>query len=934
MDSVTKEKQIFSTVYVYICAVIAAFILISVSSFFFTCRIDRKYINSEAEHAIASMEEKISVNLIEPEIFLSNYSEIIRSAIMQGEDEAGVSIIIKNITNYYLNDNSLLPGFSSIHGYFLTLGDVYISGLNWMPDNHDFNIYNRLWYTAAIEAGGVIASTEPYYDAIAGGTIISYARQLFDDDGRSLGIICLDINLGKILRYTTDIEITANSYGILLDQNFNIIAHSYLYQTGMPLSESIEKDFARFVNNPEQGLDISGKRAKNFKRQNVILFFREIINGWHLGIVIPANEYNKNLSNTALLLILLDIIFLVSLFLLLYKILLIIQKSDMRTKQKSSFLATISHEIRTPLNAILGMTEIQMQNASHPPSTSEAFIKINSSGNLLLSIINDLLDFSKIEAGKLELTPVNYEVASMINDVVQLNYIRHESKPVEFKLDIDENIPSKLTGDELRIKQILNNLLSNAFKYTDSGSVTLKASAECVGRGGGAVLVTLIFYVIDTGQGMTQDQVNKLFDEYSRFNMEANRATEGTGLGMTITRNLVDLMYGKIEVKSAAGEGTTVMVRLPQKNSGLGISGVIGKELAENLKQFRIGNTVRIKRARITHEYMPYGRILIVDDVETNLYVAKGLMAPYGLNIDLAASGIEAIEKIKNGNEYDIVFMDHMMPKMDGIEAAKILRGMGYTRPIVALTANAIYGQADIFLKNGFDGFISKPIDIRQLNVSLNRLIRDRQPAAVVEAAHREKLEMEKKSGAGAVQSVDSGLAEIFARDAEKSVAVMEACLLNGFQDEENIHMYVINVHAMKSALANIGEPELSAAALRLEQAGRDKNINVIVSESPEFIEALRAVIKEINSRNEDNLNISDSEDSIKYLREKLTIIRESCSVFDKKPAKNTLNDLKEKSWSQNTKELINAIAEHLLHSEFDNACALADEYLNKENQS
>jgi len=273
-----------------------------------------------------------------------------------------------------------------------------------------------------------------------------------------------------------------------------------------------------------------------------------------------------------------------------------------------------------------------------------------------------------------------------------------------------------------------------------------------------------------------------------------------------------------------------------------------------------------------------------------------------------------------------------MMPKMDGIEAAKLIREMGYTRPIVALTANALAGQAEVFLKNGFDGFISKPIDVRQLNVSLNRLIRDKQPAEVVEAANREKAEMDKKHGIGENQPVDSQLAEIFARDAEKSAAVLKSCLQKNFQSESEWQLYVINVHAMKSALANIGKSELSATALRLEQAGREKDMNVMSSETHGFLDALRTVIKEMKPKDEDNETGEDAEDALVFLREKLAVIKDACLAFDKKTVKNTLNELREKTWSHNTKELLNKIAEHLLHSEFDNAASLADEYMkNKE---
>ena len=430
---------------------------------------------------------------------------------------------------------------------------------------------------------------------------------------------------------------------------------------------------------------------------------------------------------------------------------------------------------------------------------------------------------------------------------------------------------------------------------------------------------------------MTPEQINKLFDEYTRFNLEANRTTEGAGLGMTITRNLIDLMYGKINVKSSVGEGTTVNVRLPQKTDGIGIRGILGKEVTENLRNFKLANVIQLKKTQITHEYMPYGKILIVDDVETNLYVAKGLMMPYGLKIDLATSGFEALDKVKAGNNYNIIFMDHMMPKMDGIETTRQLRNMGYNNSIVALTANAIAGQAEMFLKNGFDAFISKPIDIRQLNASLNKLIRDKQPQEVIEAAHKEKAELDKnKNGDGShgYQQIDIQLAEIFARDAEKAIKAIDSCMHNSLNTESDLQLYIINIHAMKSALANIGEKELSATAFRLEQSGREKDMNVILSETSDFIEKLSLVVEEIKKKNKDNETAEDSTDAIVLLKEKLAVIKDACSAYDKKTAKNTLAELKEKTWSSETKELLNLTAEHLLHSEFDEASTLLEKYL------
>jgi PAS domain S-box-containing protein len=415
---------------------------------------------------------------------------------------------------------------------------------------------------------------------------------------------------------------------------------------------------------------------------------------------------------------------------------------------KSSFLARMSHEIRSPMNVILGITEMQLEKEGLPPDMRDALGRVYNSGYLLLKIINDILDLSKIEAGKLELMPVNYDVASVISDTVQLNVVRFDSKPIQFELKADENIPITLFGDELRIKQILNNILSNAFKYTDSGKVTMSVVAEYkMSEQGELPCMMLIFRVSDTGRGMTREQVDKLFDEYTRFNLEASHATEGTGLGMSITNRLVHLMNGEIMVESELNKGSTFTVRLPQGIvSG---AGVFGKELSESINRYSIGKTAQMKKsAQIIREYIPYGKVLVVDDMEPNLYVARGLLSPYGLSIETAISGIEALDKVKKGLIFDIIFMDHFMPGMDGIETVKMIRDAGYTHPIVALTANVLAGQADMFLKSGFNGFISKPIDVRELDGILNRLVRDRYPDETVEAARRLKESLVKRSGA------------------------------------------------------------------------------------------------------------------------------------------------------------------------------------------
>jgi signal transduction histidine kinase/CheY-like chemotaxis protein len=399
--------------------------------------------------------------------------------------------------------------------------------------------------------------------------------------------------------------------------------------------------------------------------------------------------------------------------------------AESASRAKSAFLATMSHEIRTPLNAIIGLADIQLQKNTDEGARGD-IKKIHNSGNDLLNIINDILDISKIEAGGFELIPVEYESARMIHNTVQVNRVRVGSKPIGFELELDENIPKKLYGDELRVKQILNNLLSNAIKYTAEGKVKLSLLwKDCEGENTGV----LVCSVNDTGQGIRPEDQEKLFQEYAQLDTRANRKVEGTGLGLSITKKLLGMMNGDISVESEYGHGSVFTARLYQ---GICPGGRLGKDLADDLMAGRYWESAMAED--LVREYMPYGKVLIVDDVDINLEVAKGIMEPYGLQIDLAVSGQEAIDKIKNAAakealQYDLVFMDHMMPGMDGIEATKIIRediDSVYAKnvPIIALTANAITGNEEMFLSNGFTGFISKPIDLRGLDQVLNQFVK------------------------------------------------------------------------------------------------------------------------------------------------------------------------------------------------------------------
>ena len=492
-----------------------------------------------------------------------------------------------------------------------------------------------------------------------------------------------------------------------------------------------------------------------------------------------------------------------------------VQIAQDNSQAKSKFLARMSHEIRTPITAVMGISEIQLQDPDLPPVIEESFAKIHNSASLLLGIINDILDFSKIEAGKMEIVQEEYQLATMIHDIAHLHLAYLEKYSISFHMYVDENIPACLIGDALRIEQIVHNLLSNAFKYTESGKVELHFSCERLELEDSLIL---ILSVKDTGLGMTAEQVDELYTDYMRFHEHEVGYVAGAGLGMPIVYNLVYLMDAEIDIKSEVGSGTIVEIRIPQK---IGSSEILGRETAQRLQEFKSDMKSTVKRLQFVPESMPYGNVLVVDDVEANLYVAQGLLAFYDLNISCCNNGYEAIEKLRQGNVYDLILMDYMMPGLDGLETMQSMRKMGYNKAIVALTANALIGQAEEFIKQGFDGFVSKPIQSRHLNTILLKYIRDSQPSNVIKAANREAANTDKNKAKAADianfqnrPDVIEKLRSDFARS-QKNVFSEIAQALDE-NDEKTAHRLA---HSLKGMAALIKEGQLMQIAAELEQS-------------------------------------------------------------------------------------------------------------------
>ena len=406
-------------------------------------------------------------------------------------------------------------------------------------------------------------------------------------------------------------------------------------------------------------------------------------------------------------------------------------------KAKSQFLANMSHEMRTPMNVVVGLTDLMLDEDQPATQIKENLRKISTAGNTLLGLINDVLDISKIEAGKLELMPVEYEIPSMLNDIIALNMIRIEDKSVTFKLDINEDLHCYLYGDDLRVKQIINNLLSNAFKYTQKGTVTLglttltsSTSTSGIPNPSGTTRQDVILsgYISDTGIGIREGDLKRLFTDYSQVDARANRSIEGTGLGLSITKRLTEMMNGEISAESEYGKGTTFRFHITQ---GFVSDKVIEEETAENLRSYHYHDKRKRASERLVRADLSYATVLVVDDMQTNLDVATGLLRKYKMHVDCVINGEEAVNRIRGGEPvYDAIFMDHMMPGMDGVETTGKIRAIGTkyatTVPIIALTANVLAGNEQMFLNKDFQAFLAKPINVMTLDSILQRWVRNK----------------------------------------------------------------------------------------------------------------------------------------------------------------------------------------------------------------
>ncbi len=746
----------------------------------------------------------------------------------------------------YLNKSyNLLNKYGYIYDiYFTYPNNTMACASDFIADGSIDYVHDRQWYTVAASTGEVFYST-PYMDSDTGLPIITISKAVYDGD-TLLGVLAEDIFVNTLVDIINDADVDENGYAFLVDQNMGMIVHP-------------NEEYS-FDNSPKGVMDVPGAPYADVianivsgSKDTVYLIDYDGIErgivvskmdntGWYVGIATSKAELMKGVNGlvrgfliAAVIAVVLGGAIAVILAHVLDKLsaqqreyeeqVLMLEKqaADEASKAKSRFLADMSHEIRTPINAILGMNEMVLRETDNRDIRGYSK-NIKQSGHNLLQLVNSILDFSKIEDGKMEILPVRYSLGSQLSYFINSISERAYAKSLKFNMDIDTGLPSELYGDDTRINEIVMNLLTNAVKYTEKGSVTFSMK-EKERRSENEKEILIHYEVSDTGIGLKDEDKEKLFGSPESLDITGNRMIEGTGLGLAVTVSLLKLMGSELKVESEYAKGSTFAFDLWQKIENDRPIGDYKKAIEKD------EDVVTYKEAF----HAPAARILVVDDTNMNLIVTESLLKKTGIKLDTALSGAESVQ-LADKNKYDIIFMDQRMPGMDGTEAMLKIRAldskMNETTPIICLTADVVRGARDRYLSRGFDDYLTKPVDGRALEkmiiaylpeekVQIQKTVKngddnseEDKPAFIIDLS---SAGIDTKKGMAYCDNNDEvykSLLVEYGEDEKKKAAALQNC----FENRDWVN-YGIYIHSLKSSSKMIGATAMSDIAAELEAA-------------------------------------------------------------------------------------------------------------------
>ncbi len=732
--------------------------------------------------------------------------------------------------------SAVIENSTGLYGY---INGRFFSGTNWEPPA-DYVATERPWYTRPMENPGQITILDPYVDVQSGNIMLALGHTLCD----GVSVVSVDVSLDQIQKLTEDAVASGNSdMEMLLNDKGEVVAHSVKAEIGKDYGAEAGTFGAELFDHIKNG---DSYFEFIYMGEDYIVYVADVQNGWFCVSVKDATRVFGSV-NTILFITIFVVIAIVAIISMIMKrtnsYLQMSTKAVAANEAKSEFLSNMSHEIRTPINAMLGMNEMILRE-SNDKSILSYSENIKTAGKSLLRLVNDILDFSKIEAGKMELITVDYDLSSLISDLINSVHNRTEDKGLTLELKLDRDIPRHLHGDEMRIRQVISNLLSNAVKYTEKGGIVFSMGYESIDGDAGSILLKVS--VKDTGIGIKEEDRKKLFEQFVRIEEDRNRNIEGTGLGMNITKSLLEMMGSTLEVESTYGEGSVFSFALKQKVTD-----------REPLGDYSEAYRKQLLEKEGYHEKFTAkdARILVVDDNPMNLLVFKSLVKQTGVTVDTGDSGFEAVT-LTSGTKYDMIFLDHMMPEKDGIETLNEIRNdpgnPNRDTPYVCLTANAISGARDMYISAGFDDYLSKPIDPDTLEEMMLEFLPDEKikmwtPAGEEtedDDANSEKIREALKALTGSPIDAETGLKNsgtpsaylallrIFRESMDEKAD--ELNLLFNNKDFEN---YTIKVHALKSSARIIGAGDFGEEAQELENAGKAGDEGYIISHHEAFID-------------------------------------------------------------------------------------------------
>ncbi len=843
---------------------------------FFIVRYAEDRATESNRSSIASFEkmtlttEQIIANYLEDEQHLcdiwANY--VNRSA------EAGTPMTAEDAISY-IRKAKISP---EIQGHLIFLDEKSKSGISSSPSATDPTNFSVTYknvkvledYDDNVTDDGVVVLTRAYTNPLNGVQSIAFLNKVkvFDEEAAGIreGLLMRVVPVSRLEQKLVFLKGEYEKVEIsIIDWDGNYMIHGKAlknsnffeyFKSYNPISQS---DYNLLIESFHGGAGTM--HIRNSKDEDCVISYTPltILDNWTLVAYIPAKELTPNRSVDWLLL---AIVFVGLLSLLIFnfitlmfynrKLAVAAEAAKQANEAKSHFLSTMSHDIRTPMNAIIGLNEMVLRSSKDEDITMYSQ-NIRTAGNTLLGIINDLLDFSKIEAGKMELINVDYNFVSLLNDLVNMVQTRADEKGLVFKLDVDRDIPRILNGDEIRIKQVITNILSNAVKYTKEGSIVFSVTGKKIEDKPDHVMLHVS--VKDTGIGIKQEDLSRLFEAFERIEEKRNRNIEGTGLGMSIAQSFLNMMGSKIQVESEYGKGSEFYFDLMQKVvkwEPVGEYEQAFKRFLSERKHYRVRFTA------------PKVRVLVVDDTPVNLTVFMSLLSMTKIRIDTAENGDDCVALFKK-KHYDVIFLDHMMPDKDGIETISEMKACTDTpnekTPVICLTANAVSGMREMYIKAGFDDYLTKPIDTDRLESMLLMYL----PNELVEKADEqardddfpipeflyELADIDVNSGlehCGDCRSYISTL-KTYLETAKKSADEIEKCW-----EDSDIKATTTKVHALKSTSRVIGALRLGDFAAKLEkygasgdEAAMDRELPLLLDDYRKLAEVL-APVSEIDT--------------------------------------------------------------------------------------